>query len=75
MIAKLKLYAAMAGAFVVALVAVWLKGRAEGRSIEQAKAAAKQVKDAKVAQQKRTEAELMSEDEVNGRFGKWTPKE
>ncbi|MCZ4273225.1 hypothetical protein [Maritalea porphyrae] len=74
MIAKLKLYAAMAGAFVVALVAVWLKGRSEGSSIERAKAAAKQIKDAKTVQQKRTQSERMSKDEANKEFGRWTPR-
>lgn len=72
MIAKLKTYLAVAGVVALAIVFAWWKGQSVGRSIEQAKAAAKERKDAAAVNEVRTVTKGMSNDELDKELSRWT---
>ena len=69
MISKLKLYLGMAVAFAIPIIFFW--GQSQGRLLERAKAEAKKVKDAQTAQQSRTEARSMGDDELDEEVERW----
>lgn len=72
MMAKLKIYLAIAGAVALALLVAWWKGQSAGRAIEQAKAAAKEREDVATVNEVRTVTKGMSNDELDKELSRWT---